>query len=157
MVRAELHEEHRRAGAAREIRAARERRARPRDYTNAVDLASLVVAILDGPEDADRVYFGATGEPLRTASDVAAIVRELIPGADVEVGNEWAEDDRAELPIRGQYSVAEARDQLGWQPRFVDLRTGIADYIARFQAFTDAGMTPTPMPPGLHGAPGLGG
>ena len=129
----------------------------PRDYTNAVDLASLVVAILDGPEDADRVYFGATGEPLRTASDVVAIVRELIPGADVEVGNEWAEVDRAELPFRGQYSVAAARDQLGWQPRFADLRAGIEDYIARFQAFTDAGMTPTPMPPGLHGAPGLGG
>jgi nucleoside-diphosphate-sugar epimerase len=128
----------------------------PRDYTNVVDLASLVVAILDGPDDADRVHFGATGEPLRTASDVVTLVRELIPGADVEIGNEWTEVDRAELPFRGQYSVAAARDQLGWSPRFADLRAGLEDYIARFQAFTDAGMTPTPLPPGLRGAPGLG-
>ncbi len=126
----------------------------PRDYTHAADLASLVVAILEGPDDADRIFFGATGKPLRTASEVGAIVRELVPGAEVEIGDAWTEVDRLELPIRGQYSIENARAAYGWEPRFADLRDGIADYIERYRGFVAAGGTPTPMPPGLEGAPG---
>jgi nucleoside-diphosphate-sugar epimerase len=126
----------------------------PRDYTHVADLASLVLAILEGPEEADRVYFGATGEPLRTASDVGAIVRELVPGAVVEIGDDWTETDRAELIIRGRYSIENARSALGWQPRFADLRDGIADYVAKYRAFIEAGGVPTPAPPNLRGAPG---
>jgi nucleoside-diphosphate-sugar epimerase len=126
----------------------------PRDYTCAVDVAALAAAILEGPEDADRIFWGATGEPLRTAADVGAIVRELVPGAEVEIGDEWTDVDRAELPIRGRYSIENARMQLGWEPRFADLRDGIADYIERFRAFVAVGGRPTPMPPGLKGAPG---
>jgi nucleoside-diphosphate-sugar epimerase len=126
----------------------------PRDYTSAVDLASLVIAVLEGPADADRVFWGATGEPLRTGTDVGEIVRELVPGAMVEIGDEWTEGDRAELAIRGRYSIENARTQLGWEPRFRDLRDGIADYVERFRAFVDAGGTPTPPPAGLTGAPG---
>lgn len=128
----------------------------PRDYTNVVDLASLVVAVLEGPAEADRVFYGATGEPLRTASEVGEVVRELVPGAVVEIGDEWTEVDRSELPFRGRYDMSSAREQLGWEPRFAVLRDGIGDYVERFRAFVAAGMTPTAPPPGLHAAPGLG-
>lgn len=128
----------------------------PRDYTNVVDLAELVVAVLDGPAEADRIFYGATGGPLRTAADVGAIVRELVPDADVEIGEAWTDVDRAELPFRGRYSIENARTGLGWTPRFAELRAGIADYIERYRAFVAAGGTPTPAPPELHGAPGLG-
>jgi nucleoside-diphosphate-sugar epimerase len=126
----------------------------PRDYTHAADLATLVVAILEGPGDADRIFFGATGRPLRTASEVGALVRGLIPGSVVEIGDEWTEVDRLELPIRGQYSIENARSAYGWEPRFGELRDGIEDYIERYRAFVDAGGVPTPIPPGLEGAPG---
>jgi UDP-glucose 4-epimerase len=126
----------------------------PRDYLNVVDIASLVVAMLEGPEDADRVFWGGTGRPLRTGADVGQIVRELVTGADVEIGDEWTESDRLELPIRGQYSIENARDGLGWEPRFAELQDGIADYVARFRAFFEAGGTPTPQPAGLQKAPG---
>ena len=66
----------------------------PRDYFNVVDLASLVQTLVESRPDPVRVFHGGTGEPLRTASDVAAIVRKLVPGSDVEVGNEWTEEDR---------------------------------------------------------------
>lgn len=127
----------------------------PRDYTNAVDLASLVVAILEGPEAADRIFYAATGQPLNTASDVAAIVRSLIPGATIEIGDAWTEVDLEELPFRGQYSIDNAREGLGWEPRFADLRAGVVDYLSRFRAFLEAGGTPTPPPPGLERAPGF--
>jgi nucleoside-diphosphate-sugar epimerase len=128
----------------------------PRDYTHAADLASLVTAILQGPEEADRVFFAATGRPLRTASEVAAVVRQLVPGATIELGDAFSPTDLRELPIRGQYNIDNAREGLSWQPRFVDLHDGIADYIARFRSFIEHGGTPTPSPPGLLGVPGQG-
>jgi nucleoside-diphosphate-sugar epimerase len=126
----------------------------PRDYTHAADLASLVAAILEGPDDADRVFFGATGRPLRTASDVGAIVQELVPEAEIDIGDEWTEVDRLELPIRGRYSIENARTAYQWEPRFAELRDGIVNYIERYRAFVEAGGTPTPLPLGLEGAPG---
>jgi nucleoside-diphosphate-sugar epimerase len=128
----------------------------PRDYTHAADLASLVVALLDPAPGTERIHYAATGRPLRTASDVCAIVREIVPGAEVSIGDDWTEVDRAELPIRGRYAIENARDTLGWEPRFAELRDGLVDYAERYRAFVSAGGEPTPKPPGLHGAPGLG-
>lgn len=127
----------------------------PRDYTSVVDCASLVTAILDGPESADRVFYAATGRELRTASDVGEIVRDLIPGASVTIGEAMTDVDREELAIRGRYSIDNARDQLGWEPRFAELADGVADYVRRFHEFRAAGHEPTPMPAGLTGAPGM--
>ena len=59
---------------------------RDRPYTHAQDIATLVVAMLDAPDDADRIFYGSTGGPMATTSEVAQIVRELVPGADVEIG-----------------------------------------------------------------------
>ena len=63
--------------------------------------------------------------------------------------------DREELAIRGRYSIDNARDQLGWEPRFAELADGVADYVRRFCEFRAAGHAPTPMPAGLTGAPGM--
>jgi UDP-glucose 4-epimerase len=128
----------------------------PRDYTNAADLAGLVLAILDGPDDADRLYYAATGRPLRTAADVCAIVRETVPGARVEIGDEWSESDLGELPLRGRYDISNARLGLGWEPSFPDLEDGIEDYVRRFRAYLDSGGVATPPPPDLQKAPGAG-
>jgi nucleoside-diphosphate-sugar epimerase len=126
----------------------------PRDYTHAADLATLVAALLEPAPETERVHYAATGRPLRTAADVCAIVRELVPGADVSIGDEWTSVDRAELPIRGRYAIENARRTLGWEPRFGELRDGLADYADRYRAFVAAGGEPTPMPPDLRGAPG---
>jgi nucleoside-diphosphate-sugar epimerase len=125
----------------------------PRDYAHVADLGSLVSAVLAGPEEADRVFYAATGLPLRTGSDVARIVRELVPGADVEVADEWTDSDTAELRFRGEISIANGREQLGWSPRFAELERGIEDYIERFRAYLEAGGVPAARP-ALSGAPG---
>jgi nucleoside-diphosphate-sugar epimerase len=110
----------------------------PRDYTHAADLASLAVACLDAPESADRIFYGATGEPLVTAGDVARIVMELVPGSRIEIPDFLTEKDQMELPYRGRLSIDNARTQLGWEPRFRDVRDGIADYVERYRAFLAA-------------------
>ena len=110
----------------------------PRDYTHASDVASLAVALLDAPEDADRVFYGATGQPLVTAADVARIVMELVPGSRIEIADVLTEADQMELPYRGQLSIQNSRTQIGWEPRFTDIRDGLADYIERYRAFLAA-------------------
>jgi nucleoside-diphosphate-sugar epimerase len=110
----------------------------PRDYTHAADVASLARACLEGPDDADRIFYGATGEPLVTAAQVAQIVMELVPGSRIEIPDVLTEADQMELPYRGQLSTENARTQLGWEPRFTDIRDGLADYIERYRAFLDA-------------------
>jgi UDP-glucose 4-epimerase len=107
----------------------------PRAYTHIEDLTDLSVAVLDAPEDADRVFFGANGGPVVTATEVAGFVREAVPGADIEIGDTLTQADRFELNIRGQVSIENARQQLGFEPRYPDMRTGVADYVERFRAF----------------------
>jgi len=110
----------------------------PRDYTHASDVASLAVACLDAPDDADRIFYGATGEPLVTAGDVARIVMELVPGSRIEIPDILTEADQMELPYRGQLSIEANRTQLGWEPRFKNIRDGLADYVERYRAFLAA-------------------
>jgi nucleoside-diphosphate-sugar epimerase len=107
----------------------------PRDYTHAADVAGLVAAMLDGPADADRIFYGATGRELVTASQVARIVRELVPGADVEIAEQLGPGEEAEVALRGRLSIENARHQLDWQPRFADIRDGLADYVDQYRAF----------------------
>ncbi len=110
----------------------------PRSYTHIEDVASLAVAILDGPDDADRVFYGAHGGALTTAAEVAALVRDLIPGADIAIGDELDESDRYELNFRAPLSVANAERQLGWRPRYPIMRDGISEYVDQYRGYIGA-------------------
>jgi UDP-glucose 4-epimerase len=110
----------------------------PRDYTHAADLASLAVAALNAPDEADRIFYGATGQPLVTAAEVAEIVMELVPGSRIEIPNTLTEADQMELPYRGRLSIEPNRTQLGWEPRFKNVRDGLAEYVERYRAFLAA-------------------
>jgi nucleoside-diphosphate-sugar epimerase len=107
----------------------------PRDYTHAADVAGLAAALLDAPDDADRVFYGATGEPLVTAGELATLVMELVPGSEIEIPDVLTEADQMELPYRGRLSVENSRTQLGWEAKFKSIRDGLEDYIRQYRAF----------------------
>jgi nucleoside-diphosphate-sugar epimerase len=109
----------------------------PRDYTHAADVAQLIVQAADLPPDQvkDRVFFAATGRPLVTAGQVADVVRRQIPGADIEIGSGLSADDMIEIRYRGVLSIANARQQLGYEPQFGDIEAGVADYIAVYRRY----------------------
>jgi nucleoside-diphosphate-sugar epimerase len=111
----------------------------PRDYTHVKDVATLAAAILSAPADADRIFYAATGEALVTAAEVARLVTELIPDADLQIAEALSSDDRLEMGFRGVLSIDNARQQLGWSPSFSSLRTGVADYIETYRAFLALG------------------
>jgi UDP-glucose 4-epimerase len=114
----------------------------PRAYTHIEDVTTLTAAVLDAPMSVDRIFYGSNGEPLVTASELAAIVRDVVPGADIEVGDGLSESDRFELQIRGRLSIANATAQLGFQPRYTSLRDGVTEYVERFRAYLAAGVAP---------------
>jgi nucleoside-diphosphate-sugar epimerase len=107
----------------------------PRDYTHVQDVADLTAAVLNADNDTDRVFYAATGQPLVTASEVAKIVRELLPGASISVSDELSPLDEMEASFRGVLSIANAQEQLGWTPKYTSLRDGISEYISRYEQY----------------------
>ena len=109
----------------------------PRDYTHVEDVAQLTVRALDAPavRVKDRIFYAATGEPLRTAGEVADIVRRLIPLADIEIGPGLSDADRLEIRYRGVLSIQSAREQLGYVPKYARLEDGIANYIEWYKRY----------------------
>ena len=110
----------------------------PRDYTHVADVASLTVRVVGCPDDADRVFFAATGGPLVTAAQAARLVAELVPGSSIEISDDMTPDDEVEASFRGVLSIENARTQLGWAPRYASLREGISEYITTYRAFLEA-------------------
>ncbi len=111
----------------------------PRSYTHVEDVASLVARLIDAPDDVDRIFYAATGERLTTATELAAIVRDVVPGADIEIGDTLGPDDNFELSFRAPLSIENARAQLGWEPQFRSMRDGVAEYVARYRDYTAVG------------------
>jgi nucleoside-diphosphate-sugar epimerase len=107
----------------------------PRDYTHVQDVADLAAAVLNADDDTDKLFYAATGQPLVTASEVAKIIRELLPGVSIKVSDELSPLDEMEASFRGVLSIANAQDQLGWTPKYTSLRDGISEYISRYRQY----------------------
>jgi nucleoside-diphosphate-sugar epimerase len=112
--------------------------AHPRAYTHVRDIAGLVIAMLDAPDGADRIFYGSAGGRLVTTTEVAEMVRELVPGSDVEIGEELSEAEKPVAALRGELSIENARTQLGWEPRYGSIRDGIAQYVEQYRAFVES-------------------
>ena len=111
----------------------------PRDYTHVEDVATLTVRVVDCALDADRIFYAATGRPLTTAAQAARLVAELLPGSSIEVADAMTPDDEVEASFRGVISIANAKAQLAWAPRYTSLRDGIQQYIDSYRSFLAEG------------------
>jgi nucleoside-diphosphate-sugar epimerase len=107
----------------------------PRDYTHVLDVATLTARVVDCDEDADRIFYAATGQPLVTAANAARLVAELVPGSSIEIADAMTAEDEVEASFRGVISIENAIKQLGWSPRYASLREGISEYIATYRAY----------------------
>jgi nucleoside-diphosphate-sugar epimerase len=114
----------------------------PRAYTHAIDVAGVTLAALERPAGTDRIFYASTGEPLDTTTRVAQLVKEVVSGADVEIGEELSPAELPVVALRGQLSIENARSQLGWEPRFGSLKDGIAHYSDQYRAFLEATRSP---------------
>lgn len=95
-----------------------------RQFLHVDDASRALVLALDAPSLSRRTY-NITGERILTLGELAGIVRELLPGADIEVkpGPDPMDDRQAEFDTRA------ARRDLGFLPQ-ISLEAGIGNYVA---------------------------
>jgi hypothetical protein len=71
--------------------------------------------------------------PLVTAGEIAEVVREMIPGANVDIGPEMSPMiERYDLKMRGVHDIRPVEEQLGYRIRYVDIRAGMKEYADRY-------------------------
>jgi len=87
-----------------------------------------VLKALDHEHHRFDAYNIASGEAT-TVAGMIAIVRRLIPGAELSVGpGVYRHGDQVEMVRKGALDVGRAAAELGWMPRY-DIRAGLAAYV----------------------------
>ena len=98
------------------------------DHTYLTDCVDGILLALDHPSHPHDVYNIGSGQG-RTTAEMVAILRELIPGADLSVGpGPHRFTDQMLAPKKGALDITRAERVLGYQPKF-DLRQGLAATI----------------------------
>jgi len=102
-----------------------------RDYTYVLDAATAVLAAMRAPQPGPHILNASAGAAA-TASEVAAIVSAVIPGADIEIGDTLTSLEAENVKMRAPLDVSRAAAILGWSPAWT-LEAGIADYASRLR------------------------
>jgi UDP-glucose 4-epimerase len=104
-----------------------------RDYTHVKDVAQAVVRALDVDSAAlsQRVFNVGSGT-VHSAAQVAEAVRNVLPGADIEIGAGLSELEQSDMKARGVLDLTAIRQQLTYEPQF-PLEVGIRDYAEMFR------------------------
>jgi nucleoside-diphosphate-sugar epimerase len=105
-----------------------------RDYTHVLDCSDGIVTALAAPpwkSGEQRVINVASGNA-RTASEVAKIVRQTIPGADIEIGDDLTPLEEQNVKMRTSLDIAAAKRLLNWSPKW-PLEKGISEYAETFR------------------------
>lgn len=100
------------------------------DHTYIDDFVDGTLRALDAPTHGFDTYHIASGEAT-TVAQMVAIIREIVPGAEISVGGgEFLTGVGLPLPRKGALDVDRARVAFGYEPRF-DLKKGLAAYHAK--------------------------
>lgn len=108
-----------------------------RSYTHASDVAEVAVLSAfhpTGPGE-DRIFNAGTDGPMVTVGEIADIVTDLIPGADIEVGAEMNAAGTREQAYRRTIDITSTREQLGYAPQYPKMRDGLADTVDRYREY----------------------
>jgi len=73
-----------------------------------------------------------------SATQVAEIVRKIIPGAAIEIGDTLTPLEQQNVKMRAPLDIAAAKRLLGWSPKW-PLEDGIRQYAERYRAYARAG------------------
>ena len=62
-------------------------------------------------------------------------MRGLVPSADIEIGPELTDRERREGLYRRPVSIENARQQLGYEPRFPTMAEGLSDSVDKYRTW----------------------
>ncbi len=102
------------------------------DHTWVDDWVEAVLAALDHDKHSYDVYNVSSGQAC-TVTELAQIVSELVPGAQLSVGpGVYRHGNQIELVKKGALDISRAATELGWKPKH-DMRSGLAAYVAALE------------------------
>lgn len=107
----------------------------PRDYTYVKDCAQSILKALDA-DDKDlkqRVFLISGGEVIK-ASEVAEVVKEVVPTAQIKIGAGLSEFEKSDVKKRGKLDISAAVEQLKYQPQY-NLKKGIQEYVELYKQY----------------------
>jgi nucleoside-diphosphate-sugar epimerase len=107
-----------------------------RDYTHVRDCCDAIVLALNAPRNepgAQRVLNVSAGQA-HTAADVAEMVRRIVPGADIAIGDTLTPLEAENVKMRAPLDISAAKRVLGWSPNW-PLEKGIREYAERYRQF----------------------
>jgi nucleoside-diphosphate-sugar epimerase len=109
-----------------------------RDYTHVLDCSRAAALAVDLPPLApgsQRVFNAAAGH-VRSGREIAQVVRDVIPGADIEIGDRLTDLELANSRMRAPLDSTEAGRVLGWRPEWT-IEDGVREYADRFRSFLE--------------------
>ncbi|MGF6369039.1 nucleoside-diphosphate-sugar epimerase [Paraburkholderia sp. RAU6.4a] len=107
-----------------------------RDLTHVLDVSRAVVKAVEVEKSRagqSHVINVAAGR-LVAPSEIARIVRDTVPGADIEIGDALTDLEEENLKTRVPLDISLARELLGWIPDF-RIAEGVAEYADRYRQF----------------------
>ena len=89
---------------------------------------------MSAPSPAPAACPAARGPQAHSAAQVAELVRKVIPGADIEIGDTLTPLEEQNVKMRAPLDGAAAKRLLGWEPAW-PLERGIREYAERYRKF----------------------
>ncbi|MBT6983201.1 MAG: NAD(P)-dependent oxidoreductase, partial [Rhodospirillaceae bacterium] len=101
------------------------------DHTYIDDVVDLALLAIDKENHAYDAYNVGTGQGV-SLRQIAEIAADLVPGAQLSVGNEPFRHGDASFNVecvqKGALDISRARDALGYDPKY-DIRKGLATFL----------------------------
>lgn len=99
-----------------------------RDWIHTEDHSSGVLAILEGGKIGETYLIGANGE--RNNKDVVEMILEAMGKDPTDYDHV---NDRPGHDLRYAIDSSKLRSELGWQPKYTDFKSGLADTVKWYQ------------------------
>lgn len=106
-----------------------------RDYTYVLDSATGVLKAteIEGKGVEQRVL-NVSGGRLYSAREVAEVVREVVPGARISIGDGLTDIEKSDIQARGVLDCRKAKEVLGYSAEY-DLHRGVREYVALMREY----------------------
>lgn len=107
-----------------------------RDYTHVLDCSRAVLLAVDAPSlpaGSQRILNVAAGH-VYTPAEIADIVRQVVPGADIEIGMDLTTLELENVKMRAPLDITMARRTLVWTPEWT-IEAGIRQYAERYRRY----------------------
>jgi UDP-glucose 4-epimerase len=108
-----------------------------RDLIHVKDVANGVVLALARMTSTtpQRIFNICRGGELTSASQVVNMIKKIIPGSDIEIGNGLTPYEANLEKTRGTFNISKANHYLGFEPEYRSIEVGLRDYAETYRQY----------------------